>query len=91
METVIEHEEAQSYFAITTDERKWKNRLAKLAKEHPGDCVCWAVNEEDGSVFYHVPESWVAIRPPRKSTMTDEQKAIAADRLRKYRAEQSET
>ena len=82
-ETIIEHADGINHFGISTDERTWKNRLAKLAEANP-ECECVAINP-DGSVFYRVPLSWVRIRPPKKSTMTDEQKAESAARLRVYR------
>ena len=80
-ETVIEHLEGKKTWTISTDERTWKNKLAKLAEQHPAEVECVAVNR-DGSVMYHVPASWVKVRPPRKVNMTDEQKVALTERLK---------
>lgn len=63
---------------------KWNNSIRKLAEEFPEKVQIIAVNE-DGSIFAHVPSSWMKIQPPRKVEMTDEQKAAAAERLRAVR------
>ena len=84
METVIEHLDGKKTFTVSTDERVWKNRLCKLAEEHPGEVECVAVNR-DGSVMFRVPESWVKIRQPRKVEMSDERRQELADRMRNLR------
>ena len=81
METIIEHVESRSTFTISTDERKYKNALAKLRKEHPDEVERIAENA-DGSVMYHVPASWVRVRPPRKVNLTDERREELAARMR---------
>lgn len=85
-ETVIITEGNQTTWSVSTGQTVWKNRLAKLAEAHPDDVVCRAVNE-DGSVMYSVPRTWVSIRKPRESTMSEEQKAKGAERLRAYHAQ----
>jgi hypothetical protein len=80
-ETVFEHLDGNKTFTVSTDERTWKNRLVKLAEQNPAEVECVAVNR-DGSVMYHVPASWVKIRPPRKVNMTDEQKVALSERLK---------
>ena len=83
-ETVFEHLDGKDTWTVSTDERTWKNRLAKLAEQNPAEVECVAVNR-DGSVMYHVPASWVRLRPPVKRNMTEEQKQAARDRLIAYR------
>ena len=56
-----------------------KSKLLKLAKEHPNEVNIISENE-DGSIFAHIPISYVKISPPRK--MSDEQKKAAGERLR---------
>ena len=79
-ETVFEHWDAKDTFTVSTDERHWKCVLAKLAEQHPAEVECVAQNG-DGSVMYRVPTSWVRLRPPRKSSMTDEQRADFGRRM----------
>lgn len=88
-ETVLEIEGSRDEWTVCTGQMVWKNRLAKLAKEHPDD-VKLMITNLDGSVVYHVPKSWVKISPPRRVTMSEEQKAISAERLRKYRESKTE-
>ena len=80
-ETVFEHLDGKDTWTVSTDERTWKNRLVKLAEQNPAEVECVAVNR-DGSVMYHVPASWVRLRPPVKRNMTEEQKAALAERLK---------
>ncbi len=80
-ETVFEHLDGKDTWTISTDERTWKNRLVKLAEQNPAEVECVAVNR-DGSVMFHVPASWVKVRPPRKVNMTDDQQSALAERLK---------
>ena len=89
-ETVIETKGSRDEWTVCTGQMVWKNRLAKLAKENPDD-VKLMITNLDGSVVYHVPRNWVKISPPRKVNMTDGQKAVAAERLRKYRESKTES
>lgn len=83
-ETVFEHLDGKDTWTVSTDERTWKNRLAKLAEQNPAEVECVAQNK-DGSVMYHVPARWVKLSPPRKVNMTDEQRAALAERLKSAR------
>ena len=88
-ETVLEIEGSRDEWTVCTGQMVWKNRLAKLAKENP-DQVEHLITNLDGSVVYHVPKAWVKISPPRRVTMSEEQKAVSAERLRKYRESKTE-
>lgn len=83
-ETVFEHLDGNKTWTISTDERTWKNRLCKLAEDHPDEVECVAVNR-DGSVMFHIPASWVKVKPPRKVEMTEERRQELADRMRSLR------
>jgi len=78
--TEFDHLAGDEQAAISTGERKIKTILSRLAKKHPEECVLIAENE-DGSVYYHVPWSWLSIRPPKKMNLTDEQRQALRDRL----------
>ena len=84
METVFEHTQNSTTWTVSTDERLYKNQLARLAKAHPDDVRMIAQNK-DGSVLYHIPASWLRVRPPRKCGMTPEQRAAVAERLKASR------
>lgn len=70
---------------VTFSQKRWVSKLLKYAEDYPEDVEIIAKNS-DGSVFAHVPVSWFKFSPPRKGReMTDEEKAAAAERLRKAR------
>ena len=79
-ETTIDHISGAPFCGISTGERTIKNRLAKLLEQYPDDMELVADNQ-DGSVFYHVPWKWIRIKPPKKVVLTDEQKAALVERL----------
>lgn len=83
-ETVFEHLDGNKTFTVSTDERTWKNRLVKLAEQHPDEVECVAVNR-DGSVMFHIPASWIKVKPPVKRNLTDEQRAELSERIKSIR------
>lgn len=83
-ETIFEHDRGSSYWGISTGEKKWKNKLKKLAEQNPDEVKC-VVENDDGGVYYHVPDSYVALRKPRHVELTEEQRAASAERLRAAR------
>lgn len=84
-ETAIEHIAGEELCGISTGERTMRNRLAKLAEQNPEQVKCIALNE-DGSVYYKVPWRWVTVRKPSTRTMTAEQRAELAERMKDIRA-----
>ena len=67
---------------VTFSQRKWITKLKKYAKDYPDDVNVLAENE-DGSIYAHVPLSWVKLSPPKKGReFTEEERAQAAERLR---------
>ena len=89
-ETALDHLGGSNYWGVSTGEMKWKNRLAKLRAEHPDEVKLIAENK-DGSVFYHVPNKWVKISPPKKSNMTEEQKDAVRERFAAARQAKAES
>lgn len=79
-ETAMDHISGNDYWAVSTGEQKIRNRLAKLYEQYPDEVKLIAENQ-DGSVFYHVPKNWIKISPSIKRTLTDEQREAARDRL----------
>lgn len=84
-ECVIEWIPGRDYVGITAKNGSaWKNKCEKLAKKFPDDVKILARNE-DGSIFAHVPYSYVKINPPRK--ISEKFKQESAQRLKSARAE----
>ena len=88
-ECVIEWIPGRDYVGLTAKNgSSWKNRCEELEKEFPEDVKIIARNN-DGSIFAHLPYSYIKINPPRK--YSDEAKKKAAERLNKMREEKSNT
>lgn len=77
----------QLYFS--SDERKWINKVRRLAETHPDEVVIIAQPENnDGCIYARMPANYLKIQPKKACHMTDEQKLIAAERARNRFAKQ---
>lgn len=85
-EMSIGHLEGDNFMTWSTSERKWINRIKKLADIYPNDVVITYVNQ-DGSLNAKLPYSWFKAPAPRKKVapMSDERRAAAAERLAQAR------
>lgn len=71
---------------VSSDERRWHNAIAKLAKDNPNECIIIKTPEEnDGVIYAKFPPKWVRIRPPKQLNLTDEEKQNRAQKLRESR------
>ena len=76
--------------SVTFSQKKFVNKLKKLAKQYPDNVEIIAENE-DGSICAHVPVSWFKFSPPKKGReFTDEEKQAAAERMLKARNAKNE-
>ena len=85
-ETIILFNEAESTATIETHNGRLKRKLDRLAAERPNEAT--AQNGNDDARNYTVPKRWVTVNAPR--VMSDEQKAICAERLAEQRRIKSE-
>lgn len=77
---------------VSTDERKWINRLLKMAEEHPDEVtVVCRPEENDGCLYLKCPASYLKISPPRRRNLTDEQHAALSERLKLMREMRQDT
>lgn len=83
-ENMIEWLRGQSVAVVTITQERFKTRLDHLAKERPEECQIIARNNE-GSIFAHVPVSWVKISPPRE--VSEELKQQARERMESMHAD----
>ncbi len=89
METCFNYTDTETCY-MSSDERKWINRIIKLAKEHPDEVhIIKYPDYNDGCIYATIPAKWVQVKPPRVVNMTDAQKEIASQRLRAYRMSQT--
>ena len=70
-ENVIEFIVGQKIASVTFSQKKYVNRIKKLAKERPTECSIVAENQ-DGSIFAHIPTRWIRINPGREMTEAEE-------------------
>lgn len=86
-ETNILRDSSHDYMEFGTDERRYVNRLRKLAEEHPDDVKI--ISDDGKYVFAHLPLDWFKMpSPPIKRNLTEEQRQAAAERFRKIREAQ---
>lgn len=79
-ETVINFDDASKTASISTSQEWMKRRLKKLAEKRPDDVRI--KKEDEYTLFVELPAKWISIRTPR--VMTEEQKASASERFKKY-------
>jgi hypothetical protein len=74
------NEDDCAYFS--SSETKWINKILKLKEEHPDKVkIVYRPEDNHGTVYAHIPKSWIKISPPRQVNYTDEQRAAMAERL----------
>lgn len=80
-ENVIEWLRGSDIAGITAPAgSRLKGRVMKLAQTHP-DQVEIVKENQDGSIFAHVPVKFIKVSPPRR--VSEEQKAAAAERFKR--------
>ena len=87
-ENVIEFLKNQERATITFSQGRYKSRIRKLAKEHPEACGIVAKNP-DGSIYAHIPTSWIKISPPKEVSET--QRERARERMQEYHCKHGST
>ena len=79
-EFVIEWLKGSQHAGVTVPSgTAFKSKLLKLAREHPDEVKIISENE-DGSIFAHIPVKYVKISPPRK--ISEEQREAARKRFK---------
>lgn len=87
-ETCFEYLDVDDNATVGSSERRWINKIIRLHEQHPGVVKIVRMPEDnDGYILAHVPKSWVKLSPPKQVNLTDEQKAVRAERLRKSRSQ----
>lgn len=73
---------------FSTDERKWITKIKKLAELYPESVTYIRTPEENDRCLYcKVPNEWFKIEAKRRNNLTEEQKAVIAERLKSARTE----
>lgn len=82
-ETIVSFNDSDDFAEVWTFQRTVIRRMLKLMESHPNEVK--ATLKAGQQALFIVPRSWIAIRPPRKCTLTDEQKNANAERLKALR------
>ena len=79
-ETAVNYIVGEKIATFYTAEKIYIDYIKEWVKEYPNDIKIEYKNK-DGSLICQIPKSWVKIKPPRK--MSEEQRERAAERFRK--------
>ena len=80
-----------AHAVISSSEAKWINKINKLREKYPDEVnVIYEPENNCGTIYAHVPKSWVKVSPPRQVNYTDEQRAALAERLAAARNKQDD-
>lgn len=79
-ENCIEWHKDQEQATLTLSQRRTISRVEKLAASRPEECQIIARNP-DGSVYAHIPVSWIRINPGMQ--LTEERREKLADSMRR--------
>lgn len=76
IETSICYCEDNGIAFVSSNEKKWISRIIKYKSQYPDEITVLALPEDNGNFIYaKVPQRWLALRPPRKMNLTDEERA----------------
>lgn len=90
METCLNYTNAKEMY-FSSDERKWITKIRKLKEKNPNEVVIIRQPEEnDGCIYARLPVEYLKIGPKRRLALSDEQRAIAAERLKSLRKTRDE-
>ena len=83
-ENAIEFLNGQKTAAVTLHDRRLRNRILRLAEQHPDEvAVICRPEENNGFLFAHIPLKWLRIQPPKQ--MSEELKERGRQQLQKLR------
>ena len=66
---------------FSSDERKWINRISKLAEQYPDDVIILAQpKDNDGCIYAKLRSDYMKIAPKKRVKYTDEQILVLRQR-----------
>lgn len=82
-ENVIEWFTGDDTIAVTVSQKKFVNRIKRFALTDEN--VVILTENKDGSIFAHLPISYLKLSPKAKNNISAERRAELAERMRKLR------
>ena len=86
-ENVIEWFDGDEIIAVTLHQKRFVNQVKELAKQDVN--VMILAENPDGSIFAHLPISYLKLRRNRTVNQTAAEKSEWAERMRQLREEKS--
>ena len=83
-ETNYSHLDGEDFMEVTACER-WAIGMINRLKERFPDEVEIIETNKDGSLVAHLPYKWMRIKPKRKVELTDEQRKVLSERMRRLK------
>lgn len=87
-ENAIEFYENEKTATFSFTQGRYISKIKKLAKQYPDECQILAENQ-DGSIYGHIPTKWVKVSPPRKVEMSEERKEMGRKYLQMAREQKN--
>ena len=85
METCFNYTDKETAF-FSSDEPKYIRKIHLLKEQHPDEVRIIAEPEEnDGCIYCQMPSRWFMIRVPAKRVLTEEEKQILSERMKRVR------
>ena len=84
-ETAYDHVSGSDTFSITAAERWSVAMVNRLKAQYPDEVEICHTNK-DGFIMARMPIEWMLIVPKRRSTMTEEQRQVASERMKQMLA-----
>jgi hypothetical protein len=78
-ETSVEYLACDQHATFYSSEAKWIRKMHELQSEYPEEVTI--THQSQDYILVHIPKTWLKIKPPRKMTLTDDQRQAAAQRL----------
>ena len=75
--------------ATLCSQTKLNTRVRKLSEKYPEQYKIIKENE-DGSIIAKIPKKCITIREPSTRSMSEEQRAASAERLKRYREQRKQ-
>lgn len=82
-ENVIEWLNGSDYIGATLSQKKWINKVELFATQDKN--VRILARNADGSIFAHLPISYLKLSPKRTVELTDEERKEISERLHRAR------
>lgn len=89
-ENAIEWLDGQKTATVTLHSMKLRNRVLKLAKEHPDKVTIIARPEDKGQngiLYARIPISWLKIQPPRAVSEKERMRLAETGKATRYAAQ----